>query len=58
MARTNTYHNFNRTTEAAFLFYQSVFGGEFGGNGIHSQTKQRDPNSNGSKLFTHLQFYT
>lgn len=34
MARTNTYLNFNRTTEAAFLFYQTVFGGEFGGNGI------------------------
>lgn len=24
-----TYLNFNRSTEAAFLFYQSVFGGEF-----------------------------
>jgi len=29
MARVNTYLNFPRTTETAFLFYQSVFGGEF-----------------------------
>jgi PhnB protein len=31
MARTSTYLNFNRTTEAAFTFYRSVFGGEFNG---------------------------
>jgi PhnB protein len=31
MARTSTYLNFPRSTEAAFLFYQSVFGGEFVG---------------------------
>ena len=31
MARTSTYLNFPGTTEAAFLFYQSVFGGEFEG---------------------------
>jgi len=30
MARVNTYLNFNRTTEQAFIFYRSVFGGEFG----------------------------
>jgi PhnB protein len=29
MARVSTYLNFNRTTEAAFEFYRSVFGGEF-----------------------------
>lgn len=29
MARTSTYLNFNRTTEAAFTFYKSVFGTEF-----------------------------
>lgn len=31
MARTSTYLNFERNTEEAFLFYQSVFGGEFEG---------------------------
>jgi len=34
MARTSTYLNFSRNTEEAFNFYKSVFGGEFGGNGI------------------------
>jgi PhnB protein len=34
MARVNTYLNFPRNTEEAFLFYQSVFGGEFSGGGI------------------------
>ena len=29
MARTSTYLNFSRNTEAAFHFYKSVFGGEF-----------------------------
>lgn len=29
MARVSTYLNFPRTTEAAFLFYKSVFGTEF-----------------------------
>lgn len=29
MARVSTYLNFPRSTEAAFLFYRSVFGGEF-----------------------------
>lgn len=31
MASVGTYLNFNRNTEEAFLFYQSVFGGEFAG---------------------------
>ena len=34
MASTGTYVNFKRETEAAFLFYQEVFGGEFEGHGI------------------------
>lgn len=34
MARVSTYLNFPRNTEEAFLFYQSIFGGEFGNNGI------------------------
>jgi PhnB protein len=31
MAKVSTYLNFSNQTEAAFLFYQSVFGGEFVG---------------------------
>jgi PhnB protein len=31
MARTSTYLNFDRSTEAAFTFYKSVFGTEFVG---------------------------
>lgn len=31
MATVSVYLNFNRSTEEAFLFYQSVFGGEFVG---------------------------
>lgn len=34
MAKTSTYLNFSRSTEEAFTFYKSVFGGEFIG-GIH-----------------------
>lgn len=34
MARVSTYLNFPNNTEQAFLFYKSVFGGEFSGNGI------------------------
>ncbi len=34
MARVSTYLNFPGNTEEAFLFYRSVFGGEFGGKGI------------------------
>lgn len=34
MASVSTYLNFERDTEAAFNFYKSVFGGEFGGTGI------------------------
>lgn len=31
MARVSTYLNFPRTTEAAFRFYRTVFGGDFNG---------------------------
>jgi PhnB protein len=31
MSRVSTYLNFPRSTEAAFAFYRSVFGGEFAG---------------------------
>jgi uncharacterized glyoxalase superfamily protein PhnB/uncharacterized protein YndB with AHSA1/START domain len=34
MARVSTYLNFPDKTEEAFKFYKSVFGGEFGGQGI------------------------
>ncbi len=34
MARVSTYLNFPRSTEEAFTFYRSVFGGEFEG-GLH-----------------------
>jgi len=34
MASVSTYLNFPRSTEEAFNFYKSVFGGEFFGNGI------------------------
>lgn len=34
MAKTSTYLNFSRNTEEAFVFYKSVFGGDFIG-GIH-----------------------
>jgi len=34
MAQVSTYLNFSRNTEEAFLFYKSVFGGEFTGGGV------------------------
>ncbi len=34
MAKVNTYLNFPRNTEEAFNFYKSIFGGEFGNDGI------------------------
>ena len=34
MASTSTYLNFPRCTEEAFLFYRSIFGGEFTRGGI------------------------
>lgn len=35
MARVSTYLNFPRSTEEAFLFYKSIFGGEFTGGIQH-----------------------
>jgi PhnB protein len=34
MAKVSTYLNFPLSTEKAFIFYKSVFGGEFQGDGI------------------------
>lgn len=34
MANVSTYLNFGKSTEEAFNFYKSVFGGEFSGGGI------------------------
>ncbi len=34
MSRVSTYINFPRTTEEAFNFYKSVFGGEFSSGGL------------------------
>lgn len=34
MARVSTYLNFPRKTEEAFNFYKSIFGGEFGNDGV------------------------
>jgi PhnB protein len=34
MSRVSTYLNFPRNTEEVFLFYKSIFGGEFSGGGI------------------------
>lgn len=43
MARVSTYLNFPRTTEEAFNFYKSVFGGEFiGGINRMSDAPQQD----------------
>lgn len=43
MARVSTYLNFPRTTEEAFNFYKSVFGGEFiGGINRFSQVPPQD----------------
>jgi PhnB protein len=49
MARVSTYLNFNRNTEEAFLFYKSVFGGEFTGGGI-GRMKDVPPQEGAPKL--------
>lgn len=48
MSRVSTYLNFPRSTEAAFDFYRSVFGGEFVG-GIH-RMGEVPPAPDGPKL--------
>lgn len=45
MARVSTYLNFPRSTEQAFLFYRSVFGGDFTTPSIASGTFPRRPAS-------------
>ncbi len=60
MARTSTYLNFGRETESAFLFYQSIFGGEFLG-GIHRFSGMPMPpgaptlNPEDAKLIMHIE---
>jgi PhnB protein len=44
MAQINPYLVFNGTCEAAFLFYKSVFGGEFPYMGKFSDMPANDPN--------------
>lgn len=45
MARTSTYLNFGRNTEEAFIFYQSIFGGQFiGGIARFSDVPLSDTN--------------
>jgi uncharacterized glyoxalase superfamily protein PhnB len=61
MPRTSTYLNFDGNTEQAFLFYKSVFGTEFVGEGIkrfedipHS-TKTAPVNENVKKMVLHVE---
>ncbi len=44
MARVSTYLNFPGTTEQAFLFYKSIFGGEFIGRVARFKDAPADPN--------------
>jgi PhnB protein len=60
MARVSTYLNFPRTTEEAFLFYKSVFGGEFiGGVGRFSDIPEQEGmppmNENDKNLIMHIE---
>ncbi len=50
MARTSTYLNFERNTEEAFLFYQTVFGGEFHEPGIVRMGSGPGPEAGGPEL--------
>ncbi len=45
MARVSTYLNFPRSTEEAFMFYRSVFGGDFEGSIMRFRDIPADPNS-------------
>jgi len=53
MASVGTYLNFANQTEAAFTFYQSIFGGEFEGGirrfGDMPPTRWNAPSSRGSQ---------
>ena len=44
MSKVSTYLNFRRNTEEAFMFYQSVFGGEFLGGINRMGDVPADPN--------------
>lgn len=60
MARVSTYLNFPRSTEAAFLFYKSVFGGDFAGpisrfKDIPSQPGQPGPAEEDKNLVMHVE---
>jgi PhnB protein len=61
MSRTSTYLNFDGNTEEAFLFYKSVFGTEFNGEGIKHfgdipQTPGNPPvNENIKKMVLHVE---
>ena len=60
MARTSTYLNFNRNTEAAFIFYKSVFGTEFVGpimrfSDVPSQEGQPEASAEDKKLVMNVQ---
>lgn len=60
MARTSTYLNFPSNTEKAFLFYQSIFGGEFIGGinrfgDVPAQTNQPPLSEADKKLVMHIE---
>ena len=59
MARTSTYLNFPRATEAAFNFYQSVFGTEFTGvvrsGDVPAQPGQPDSSDADKQLIMNIQ---
>lgn len=50
MARTSTYLNFGRSTEEAFTFYKSVFGGEFHEPGVIRMGAGPGPEQGGPEL--------
>ena len=59
MPRVSTYLNFPRNTEQAFLFYQSVFGGEFEGGinrfaDIPPQPGQPEMSAEDKQLVMHI----
>lgn len=63
VARTCTYLNFPGNTEEAFLFYKSVFGGEFSGKGVQRFGEippfegQPDLSDKDKKLILHIELH-
>lgn len=57
LARTSTYLNFSRNTEEAFLFYKSVFGGDFIGKIHRFSDHQHHPfiSQEDKKLIMHME---